>query len=490
MKLKKLLQNLPDITIKGGKDIEITGLCNDSKQAAPGYLFFAKKGFQEDGNQYIAEAVSAGVLAVVTDLYNPFLPKIVQIIHPDVDRLESILTDRFYESPSEKLLTVGITGTNGKTTTAYLIKYLFDRLGIPSGLIGTVEWIVGNNIFPSTRTTPDIVTNQKLLKEMLLSGCKSVVMEVSSHGLDQGRVRNIDFDIAVFTNLTSDHLDYHKTEEAYAAAKTRLFTSLRPLSPNPKKPYPKRAVLCADSPFSEVLRPQISVPVLTYGFAKEATVRGENLSLSPRGSSCSITYLSETCPFQTPLVGHYNVRNCLAAITVGVAAGYPLEQVIRALSGFRGVPGRMERVENGEGKHIFVDYAHTEDALKNVLSSLREITSGKIVCLFGCGGNRDRTKRPKMGSIAKALSDRLILTSDNPRNESPERILEEIVSGISDTKDVVIEPDRRKAIGIAIAGLGPEDVLLIAGKGHETYQVFAGESIHFDDRIVAKEYCR
>ncbi len=484
-----MLQNISPLIVKGFKDIEITGLCNNSKQAAPGYLFFAKKGLVHNGNQYITDALLAGVVALATDLYNPFLENVVQIIHPNISLLESLLAEKFYDAPSQKILTIGITGTNGKTTTSYLVKYLLDHLQMPSGLIGTIEWIIKNNVFPSTQTTPDILTNQKLLHEMLLAGCKSAVMEVSSHGLDQGRVQTINFDIAIFTNLTQDHLDYHGTMESYALAKTKLFTSLSP-EKNKEKNYPKKAIVNIDSPFAKTMTQNTKVPILTYGLFEGADVFAENPLFSITGSSCIVCYKGSKEPFHTHLIGKFNLYNCLAAISTGIALGYDLSTILHILSSFTAVPGRMERIENVNKKHIFVDYAHTEDALKNVLESLREVTHGKIVCVFGCGGNRDRLKRPKMGAVAEKFSDKLVITSDNPRSEPPELVIQEILSGIQNQEKVLVEPDRKKAIGLAISELDPQDVLLIAGKGHENYQIFAHYAIHFDDRIVAKEYCQ
>ena len=487
MRLKKLLQNIPSVTLKGYKDIEIMGLCNNSKQAAPGYLFFAKKGLCESGNEYIADAIAAGVAAIATDLYNPFLDKAVQIIHPDINELEAIIAERFYDSPSHKLLTVGITGTNGKTTTSYLVKHMLDHLCMPCGLIGTIEWIIKDNIFPSTHTTPNLLTNQKLLSEMVSVGCQSVAMEVSSHGLDQGRVRSLDFDFAVFTNLTQDHLDYHLSMPAYAAAKAKLFSSLKDSS---YKPYPKRAIINIDSPWASTFLQASKVPVFTYGFSKEAMLYASDIKLSLSGASCYIHYLEETAFFESPLIGAFNIYNCLAVLAIGLSLGHKLEKLLPILSSFPGVPGRMERINNNAKKHIFVDYAHTEDALFNVLSALKEVVPGKVFCLFGCGGNRDQLKRPKMGAVAEKLCDGVILTSDNPRSEAPEQIIKEILSGIEHKDRIQIQTDRKKAIGLAIGQLSDQDALLIAGKGHENYQIFSGHTIHFDDRIVAKGYCQ
>jgi UDP-N-acetylmuramoyl-L-alanyl-D-glutamate--2,6-diaminopimelate ligase len=489
MKLKQLLKAIPSVEIKGSKEIEILGLCNNSQFAAPGDLFFAKKGSKLSGNQFIQDAVSAGSVAVATDLFDPFLTRVVQIIHPDIAALEALITERFYGYPSHQLLCIGITGTNGKTTCSYLIKHFLDASGKDAGLIGTIEWVIKDKILPSTLTTPDAITNQKLLHEMTISGCHSVVMEVSSHSLVQKRVGGIDFDIAIFTNLTQDHLDYHETMEEYAAAKSLLFSSLGS-SEKSQKPYPKLAVVNLDSPWLPSLTASLTAPCLTYGIDRKADVRAEEIQLSPQGSSCQICYQDLRLPFHTSLIGKFNIYNCLAAIATGIGLHFELPYILDVLSSFKTVPGRLERIENEQGKNIFVDYAHTEDALKNVLEALREITVGRILCVFGCGGNRDRQKRPRMGAIVEQLSDALWVTSDNPRGETAESIIEDVLGGIQDVKKVCVEVDRRKAIEKAIVQMQSDDVLLIAGKGHENYQVFSHHTIHFDDRIVAKEYCR
>jgi UDP-N-acetylmuramoyl-L-alanyl-D-glutamate--2,6-diaminopimelate ligase len=480
MDIKKLVAGIPGIEIKGSPTIKITGLCNNSKSVAPGNLFFAKKGLTSKGGDFMKEAAQNGAVAIATDLFDPFLKGPTQIIYPDIAELEVILSDRFYGKPFEKLLSVGITGTNGKTTTSYLVKYLLDSLGKETGLIGTIEWIVKNSVFPSKQTTPDLLMNQKLWHEMVGSGCKAVVMEVSSHGLDQGRVRGVHFNRAIFTNLTQDHLDYHETMERYGEAKKQLFTSLD------SSGY---AILNKDSPWSEFMREGILAPSLTYGFSSEADVRAEELVLSSKGSSCVISYKNEKLPFLSKLVGKFNVYNLLSVIALGVSLDYPLSQILSVLSSFTAVDGRLEKVETVSGKNIFVDYAHTEDALKNTLLTLREVSEeGRIFCVFGCGGNRDRSKRPKMGAVAEALADKVFITSDNPRSEVPEEIIEEILEGITNREKICVEIDRRKAIALACAMLTPSDVLLIAGKGHERVQIFSDHIVHFDDRIVAKEY--
>ncbi len=487
VKLKQLIKGIPSLEIKGSKDIEVSGLCNNSKLAAPGFLFFAKKGTKQHGNSYISEVKAAGAVAVATDLFDPFLEDVVQIIHPDIIALEALIAERFYGYPSRKLFAVGITGTNGKTTSAYLIKHLLDSMEMSTGLIGTIEWIIKDSVFPSSLTTPDTITNQKLLHEMNSASCQCVVMEVSSHALDQKRVAGIDFDVALFTNLTEDHLDYHHTMEEYGKAKAKLFSSLGK-SKAYKKPYPKIAVINQDSPWSKEMIKDLSVPLITYGLTEKADVRAEEIRLSPEGSECIISFQGSRIPFKTSLIGKFNIYNCLGVAAMAMGMGWDLSHVLSLLSSFKAVPGRLERVENASEKNIFVDYAHTEDALKNVLETLKEISKGRILCVFGCGGNRDRQKRPKMGAVAEALSDVVFITSDNPRGETPETIIQEILSGIKDTRKVCVEVDRRKAIEKAASQLKKDDILLIAGKGHENYQIFSHHTIHFDDRIVAKEY--
>jgi UDP-N-acetylmuramoyl-L-alanyl-D-glutamate--2,6-diaminopimelate ligase len=488
MKLKKLFKDIPSLDVKGSKEVEITGLCNNSKLAAPGHLFIAKRGLTQSGNGFIPEAVAAGAVAVLTDLYDPFLSHVVQIIHPDVNALEGVLAERFYQYPSHQLLTVGITGTNGKTTTSYLVKHLLDSLEKPCGLIGTIECIVGKNVFPASQTTPDILTNQKLFREMVSVGCQAVTMEVSSHALDQNRVARIDFDAAIFTNLTQDHLDYHKTMEAYALAKSKLFTLLGKEAAD--KPYPKVAIANADSPWTPMILRECAASVLSYGLTNAADLWAEDILLHPAGTEYMVCYRDQKVRFSSPLIGKFNVYNSLSVFALGVHLGLELSVIASKLRTFKTVPGRLERVVNKKEKNIFVDYAHTDDALKNVLETLREVTSGRILCVFGCGGNRDRIKRPKMGAVAEHLADSLYVTSDNPRQEDPHAIIEEILSGLQEPKKVYVEADRKKAIQKAIEGMEKDDVLLIAGKGHETYQIFSHQTIHFDDRIVAKEYCQ
>jgi UDP-N-acetylmuramoyl-L-alanyl-D-glutamate--2,6-diaminopimelate ligase len=477
MKLKKLIADYPISVYKGNLDVEITGLCAHSKLVAPGNLFLAKKGSQDDGSKYIEEALLAGAAAILTDQPNPFLKGVAQLIYHNPQELEAALAARFYGYPSDSLFTIGVTGTNGKTTTTFLIKHLYDQLNFPCGLIGTIEYIIGHHHFEAERTTPDAITNQKLLKEMVKQNCKAAVMEVSSHGLSQGRCDHIAFDAAIFTNLSQDHLDYHGTMEAYAEAKAKLFTSL---------PKDKTAIVNHESAWKDSILSGCKANVLTYGFSPDATLYAHDITLNPKHTTFHVTYKEETVGFSWELIGRYNVLNGLAALAACLIRGIPLSVLPPLIQSFPSVPGRLEKVENLKGLNLFVDYAHTPDALEKVLTCLQEIKQGKIFTVFGCGGDRDRSKRPKMGKAAEEGSDFTVVTSDNPRSEDPEKICAEIAAGFS-RNNFTIVVDRREAIQKAIELATPRDLILIAGKGHETYQLFAYQTIPFDDRKVAQE---
>ncbi|MBS0603866.1 MAG: UDP-N-acetylmuramoyl-L-alanyl-D-glutamate--2,6-diaminopimelate ligase [Verrucomicrobia bacterium] len=489
MKIKKLLRNIPVQAIKGNKDVEITGIASNSKLVAPGNLFIAKKGLTVDGARYIPDAVAAGASALLTDLYDPFFPQITQIIHPDVAAIEAAVAKEYYGHCSDRLFLVGITGTSGKTTTSYLVRHLFEKLKEPCGLIGGVEWVFGNHVFPSSITTPDVLTNYKLFYEMIASGCTACAMEVSSHALEQGRVNLVEFDVAIFNNLSHEHLDYHKTMEEYAEAKKKLFTSLKPSKDAAKKQFAKTAVVNADSPYASQMIADCAVKVLKFGIDQPCDLRASNISLSSSGMEFDVEYQQKKCRFKSALIGRFNVYNLLGAAGAGLARGFALEEIAAALSTFSKVPGRLECVPNDKGLKIFVDHAHKVDALSNVLSTLREIVKGRIIAVFGCGGNRDQGKRPMMGSIAESLSDVAIVTSDNPRNEDPEEIIRQILSGFKDSRKACVIVNREEAIQRAIQMAKPEDVILIAGKGHETNQIFSHQTIDFDDRKVAQSAC-
>ncbi len=478
MKLKNLLKDIEGCVVKGSKEIEITGLSSNSKVVVPGHLFVAKKGSADDGNKYISEAVSAGAVAVLTDIYNPFV-KAVQIIHSDIRAVEAQLASQYYQHPSSQLYVVGVTGTNGKTTSSFIYKHLLDSLDKPCGLIGTIDWIVKETHYKATHTTPDVITCQRLLREMVMQGCQAVSMEVASHALDQNRVGSIDFDVAVFTNLTQDHLDYHKDMDTYATAKARLFKGLSQKS---------LAIVNSDDPAYKLMLKECRALVMTYGLEDNADVRASDIICYPDKTTCQISYKGHSRPFSWSMRGRYNIYNLLSAVGLGLSIGLKLEEVLPILARFKGVRGRLEAVENPYGLNVFVDYAHTDDALHNVLKTLVEAKKGgRLIVVFGCGGNRDTTKRPKMGKVAADLADKVYITSDNPRDEEPESIISQILAGIADKSHVCVEVDRRQAIAAAIKEAGPADMVLIAGKGHETYQIFSHRTIEFDDAQVAKE---
>lgn len=458
MKLKKLVKGL-DVEIKGSKETEITGISIDSRTVSPGNLFIAKKGSAYDGFQFIPQAVNAGAAAILTDIYDPFL-KLPQIIHPNGASLEAKLAAAYYGHPSQELFVLGITGTKGKTSTSYLAKHILDGIGITSGLIGTIETIIQESRFPSALTTHDAITNQKWLKEMVQKGCKGAVLEVSSHGLAQNRVGEIEFDLAVFTNLYPDHLDYHQNMHQYAEAKRELFRRA------------KRSILNADSPWAAFMGQGV-----TYGIEK-GEIRAENIVCTVKGSRFTV----EGVAFEMPLIGRFNVYNALAAIAVGLDRGAKLETLSSVLSSFGSVPARLERIGN-----IFIDFAHTGEALEAVLMTLKEIGKGRLIAVFGCGGGRDPQRRASMGKAANQWADLSIITNDNPRQEDPQEIARQIASAFSKDKEPLIELDRKKAIEKAIRLAGPDDFVLIAGKGHERVQMFAHQTIPFDDAAVVKE---
>ena len=483
MKLKRLLKSVKGIDVKGSKEIEISGISNHSKRIAPGSLFIAKKGLSHDGSEFIEEAIETGAVAVLTDMYNPFLKKsVVQLVAKDPTIYEGIIADEFYEHPSKDLFVVGITGTSGKTTTSYIVHHLLSVLKGKTGLIGTVEWLVADQVFTSSMTTPDVITNHKLLYDMRQKGCSGCVMEVSSHALVQSRVEKIDFDVAIFTNLSQDHLDYHKDMQDYARAKALLFSSLKDLS--------KTAIINRDDPYSDLMIEDCRASIMTYGIENTADLMAKDIILREDGMSFNLLWKAEQQKVISNLIGKFNVYNLLAAAACGLRAGYSLEKIAFCLSSFTSVPGRMQRVENDKKLHIFVDYSHKPDALENVLKTLNHIKKGKLICVFGCGGDRDKSKRPMMGKIAHTLSDEVIITSDNPRSEDPLEIIDQILQGIDQKSNVSIEPDRQKAIKLGVDKLCSEDILLIAGKGHETYQMLSQGKVFFDDRVVARECCK
>lgn len=487
MKLKALFKDIAVESVKGSREVEITGISTNSKVVGPGNLFIAKKGSNHDGRLFIPEAINAGAAAILSDFYDPTLKDVVQIVHPQSAMLEATLAARYYHFPSDELFTVGITGTNGKTTTAALVKHLMDSIDKPCGLIGTIEYIIGEHHYPASLTSPDVVSNHKMLREMVLQGCKAAVMETSSHGLEQGRLQFIDFDAAIFTNLSHDHLDYHGTMENYCLAKNRLFRELH-RHVNDKRGE-KVAIVNADDPWATMILEGCDAPTQTFGMASQANVTASDIVLNLKESRFMVRHHEKRVPFFLPLIGKHNIQNALAVVTLGLSLGVPLEKLADIMSQAPQVKGRLERVSNDLGLNIFVDFAHTPKALENVLSVMRELTQGKVITVFGCGGNRDALKRPVMAQAAEKFSDFTIVTTDNARSEDPGAIAQDIVAGFSGHAAYTVELDRREAISKAIQSAKNGDTILIAGKGHESRQLFMHQVVEFSDADVAKACC-
>lgn len=464
--------------------IVFSGIQTDSRRVRQGELFAAVAGSRDDGGKYAGAALAKGAVAVLSERPLPEFGRQVVLVK-DVRRALALIAAAAHGRPSREMRVYGVTGTNGKTTTAWLLREMLRAGGANPGLLTTVQAEYSGREIPAVRTTPDACELQGLLASMRGAGCDSVVMEVSSHALDQQRVAGVHFAGAAFTNLSQDHLDYHKTMEAYFAAKTRLFAQLAEECPGAP------AACCVDTAYGRRMAEFIGalpLRLVPYGFAGEARVRAEGVSLTSDGSRFAmVTPEGQRCAVSIHLAGRYNIANMLCAAGLALEAGVPLEGVVQAMHEAKPRWGRLEKVDTLLKAAVFVDYAHTDDALTNVLGTLREMTRGKLTVVFGCGGDRDRAKRPLMGKACAALADRLVVTSDNPRNEEPETIIGEIMAGVPEGTACVVEPDRRAAIRLALAGAGDGDVVLVAGKGHEAFQELNGRTVPFDDRQVARE---
>lgn len=482
MKLRDLLRFANPLMVDGNLEAEVTGVRGDSRRVRKGDLFVAARGGATDGHDFIAEAVAAGAVAVVCEKRGAVSHGAALVHVADSRRALAQLADAFHGRPSSQLKVIGITGTNGKTTTSLLAASILDAAGMPAGVIGTLAVRFGDREIPATNTTPPADDLQDALGRMVQAGMKAVAMEVSSHALHQGRVEGVEWDAAVFTNFTQDHLDYHRTMDSYFSAKRRLFEKL---GGGGKK---ASAVLNADDPRCAELRRAVpeGVPVFLYGSAVEATVRAIGVETSLGGSRFTLHTNDGETEVRTRLFGTHNVENCLAAAAAGMALGADLGAVARGIAAVASVSGRLERV--AENPAVFVDYAHTEDALRRALQTLRPFTRGRLIIVFGCGGGRDHAKRPLMGRAAAELADFIFVTSDNPRFEEPGEIVEEIVKGFGNMGRFEKILDRRGAIGAALGMAREGDTVLLAGKGHETYQEARGVRNPFDDRAVVREF--
>ena len=478
MTLSELLDGIETVEVTGDTSGEISGIVYDSRRAVPGSLFVALHGEKADGAAYIEDASQRGAAAVVSQSPCAFGGNFPCVQVADARLALAQLAAAFYKNPSARLCTVGITGTNGKTTVSFMLREIFKAAGRRPGLLGTVRYEIGDRVIPASRTTPESLDLQAMFAQMERAGCDSAVMEVSSHALAQHRVDGLLYDAAIFTNLTQDHLDYHGTLEEYFIVKSRLFNQVRQF-----------AIINCDDPWGKRLlsEKQFLKGLVSYGFEDGAAVRGLNPVTDTNGSRMHVQSPWGETEIILQLIGRFNLYNALAAFAAAAALGIPLPIIAKALSEMQCVPGRLEAVPNNKGKRVFVDYAHTDDALRNVLETLREITSGKLVVVFGCGGNRDKGKRPLMGKVAARIADYSIITNDNPRNEVPEKIAADIAGGFDSERKFEIVLDRKAAIARGLELVGRKDILLVAGKGHETYQEFNGAIFPFDDREAVRE---
>lgn len=491
MKLRELLKALPDGNIPGTENPEITALASDSRRVRPGGLYVALRGEKDDGHRYIAQALERGARAVLVEKPVETAGRAACVVVKNTRAALPGLAAAFHGHPGRKIGIAGVTGTNGKTTTTYFLESVLEAAGRPAGVIGTINYRMGGRQVPSTNTTPGALEIQEMLAEMVEAGCRWAVMEVSSHALAQGRVENLPFDAALLTNTAShEHLDYHRTFRAYLECKKTLFTRCLPSSDKERK----FAVINRDDRLaSSLLRhPAPGVETITFGFRRGAMIRGWKTETTARGLRLEFSLPgSPRAAVELLLPGRYNAANALAAAGFGHGLGLDRETIIEGLSRLKTVPGRFEEVETGRDFRVVVDYAHTESGLLNLLLTAREVLAaggrpGRLLLAFGCGGDRDPGKRPKMGRLAARLADYTVLTSDNPRSENPEEIIRQIAAGMGRRKPDRVLPDRREAIAHLVGEAAPGDLVLVAGKGHETYQVTGNTTAHFDDRQEAR----
>ncbi len=501
MILKDLISDLPVPRVVGDASLEVRGLAYHSRDVQEGFLFAAIQGWREDGRKYIPEALRRGARALLVDSYMEEI-EATQIIVPEVREALARLAAAFYGHPSLSLKVIGITGTNGKTTTSYLIESILREAGCHPGVIGTINYRFQGQVYPAPTTTPESLDLQRVMQNMRAAGVSDVILEVSSHALDMQRVRACHFNVALFTNLTRDHLDYHGSMEDYFRAKQLLFTQYLGES----KKDPRFAIVNLDDSKGEEILSVANGRKFGYGIKKRGEVWPEEVAESPDGLWFRVRTPRGYYEIESPLIGQHNLYNLLAAISVGEVLEIPISSIRKGLKELSRVPGRLEMIKGEDGLRVFIDYAHTEDALARALVTLRKIYPGRLLVVFGCGGDRDKGKRAKMGQVAALGSDLAIVTSDNPRTEDPLAIISEIEKGLRQVKaqkhspaelinrinffdqqpHYVVVPDRREAIDLAIHLAQSNDVILIAGKGHENYQIIGTERIHFDDREEAE----
>lgn len=479
--LSELFSDVKTEKILGRKEQKIHGIRYDSRRVEKGDLFVAVRGFAADGHRFIQAAIDKGASVIVLeddaalDDKQAEEKKLTKIVVRDSRIALAEIANAFYGNPTRDILLIGVTGTNGKTTTTHIVRHFLEANGVKTGLIGTIEARVGDTVIPMERTTPESVELCEMIAMMKEQGARAVVMEVSSHALELHRVHGFAFNVAVFTNLTQDHLDFHGTMEAYAAAKAKLFAMLD---------HSAVAAINADDEYGKMMERVTRAKVVRYGIVNSADVRAESVSFTMDGTSFALNMNKERLNIVSPYLGMFNVYNLLGGIAAVSESGVRSAMLVRSISSLPSVRGRLERMKLPNGAVAVVDYAHTPDALQRAIETVREIVkkkSGRVITLFGCGGDRDRTKRPLMGGIAAELSDHVIVTSDNPRTEDPKAIIEDVMKGVSQPMNVEAIEDRANAIDAALGMAKSDDIVLLAGKGHEDYQIIGTAKIHFDD---------
>lgn len=486
MELTQLLNSVHAIQVTGDvQRKDVSGIYYDSRRVKTNSIFVAIKGFNSDGHKFISDAINSGAIAIVIEDNNSIpehyfhLKKIARILVSNSRIALAELSNAFYKEAASELFSYAITGTNGKTTTTYLLKNILEKAGKKTGLIGTISNIIGDKVIESSMTTPESSDLHELFFSMVSGQCTSVVMEISSHSLALERVHGVLFNVAIFSNITSDHLDFHDTFENYLEAKKKLFNGL------PENSF--AVVNCDDNHYSELIK-DCKAKIVKYGINEKADFRISNISFNLAGTNFSLIYDGKEYNVETPLIGEFNAYNAASAFVSAFVGGISVDKILDGIKTIPLVPGRFEIV-SGKTKKAVIDYSHTADSLEKAIINLRKVISpeNSLVTVFGCGGNRDATKRPQMGRIATELSDSVIITNDNPRNENPEKIISEIEKGIT-RNNYEIVPDREEAIKKAILGSDDFSVILIAGKGHENYQIIQGTKHHFADREIAEKY--
>jgi UDP-N-acetylmuramyl-tripeptide synthetase len=490
MKLKDLLIALKQGSTNGDREVDVKGIAYDSRQVKPGDLFVAIPGMRVDGSKFAVQAAESGAIAVVMEKDIELPGGVTRVIVPNARIALAELAAAFYGYPARTLKMIGITGTNGKTTTSFLIEAILRNAGFKVGLIGTVEARIDGKSVPVKLTTPESSDLQALLKSMLDAGVTHVVMEVSSHSLELYRVLGCEFDVAIYTNLTHDHLDFHLNMQNYFKAKLKLFEKLG-------KGHKKNVtgIVNVDDPYGKKIMTYIDGNILTYGAINNANLTASNIDTTMEKMTFNVETFDDKFTIHTPLIGTYNAYNIMAALLCGKAFGLPYKQAKEAVEGVKYVPGRFEHVNAGQKFPIIVDFAHSPDSLTKLLETIRPLTAGKLILVFGCPGDRDRAKRPVMGDIAIKLADFVYLTTDDPHTEDPDRIIKEIEEGVVNAGGVIGQnylsiADRKTAIEKAVNMAGKDDVVVLAGRGHEKYQDFNGNKVAIDDREVAREAIR